>query len=112
MIARFKHAFEGGRTLLTKDHNFLMHLIAGGVAIVLGFLCHISMIEWLFIITAIFIVWLTEALNTAIEYAVDLVTTDYHIDAKRAKDIAAFSVLLASVFALIIGAIIFLPKLF
>lgn len=112
MIGRFKHAFEGGWTLLKKDRNFFMHLLAGFGAILLGFICQINTLEWLFIITAIVLVWLTEALNTAIEYTVDLVTTDYHIDAKRAKDIAAFSVLLASIFALIIGAIIFLPKLF
>ncbi|UXR79382.1 MULTISPECIES: diacylglycerol kinase family protein [unclassified Staphylococcus] len=110
-MARFKHAFEGGWTLLTKDRNFFLHVVAGGMAIVLGIMCHISKLEWLFVIIAIALVWLTEALNTAIEYTVDLVTKDYHIDAKRAKDIGAFSVLLACILAVIIGLIIFVPKL-
>ncbi|MCS4485554.1 diacylglycerol kinase family protein [Staphylococcus americanisciuri] len=111
-MKRFTHAFEGGRTLFRKDHNFLTHILAGCMAIILGFIYHISMIEWVFVMTAIALVLLAEAINTAIEYTVDLITDEYDIKAKHAKDIAAFSVLLASVFALIIGIIIFLPKLF
>lgn len=111
MSERFKHAFEGGCTLLTKDRNFILHVIAGVMAIILGMIYHISKLEWLFVVLAIALVWLTEALNTAIEYTVNLVTKDYHIDAKRAKDIGAFSVLLASLLAVFIGLMIFVPKL-
>ena len=49
-----------------------------------------------------------EAVNTAIECVVDLVTMDYHELAKQAKDIAAFSVMLVSIFALITGLVVFL----
>lgn len=112
MISRFKYAFEGGKTLIFKDRNFVLHIIAGMIVIVLGILLHVELMECLFLLSAIFLVMLTEALNTAIEYTVDLVTKDYHIDAKRAKDIAAFSVLLASIYAVIVGTLIFVPKLF
>ena len=47
-----------------------------------------SAIEWLFILLAIFLVLTLEAVNTAIECVVDLVTMDYHELAKQAKDIA------------------------
>lgn len=53
-----------------------------------------------------------EAVNTAIECVVDLVTMDYHELAKQAKDIAAFSVMLVSIFALITGLVVFLPHIF
>ena len=68
-----------------------------------------SAIEWLFILLAIFLVLTLEAVNTAIECVVDLVTMDYHELAKQAKDIAAFSVMLVSIFALITGLVVFLP---
>ena len=70
-----------------------------------------SAIEWLFILLAIFLVLTLEAVNTAIE-CVDLVTMDYHELAKQAKDIAAFSVMLVSIFALITGLVVFLPHIF
>ena len=66
-----------------------------------------SAIEWLFILLAIFLVLTLEAVNTAIECVVDLVTMDYHELAKQAKDIAAFSVMLVSIFALITGLVVF-----
>lgn len=71
-----------------------------------------SAIEWLFILLAIFLVLTLEAVNTAIECVVDLVTMDYHELAKQAKDIAAFSVMLVSIFALITGLVVFLSHIF
>lgn len=112
MIKRFKPAFNGGLTLLRKDANFLYHICCAVLVVLLGWYFNISMIEWLFLSIAIFGVLITEALNTAIEYAVDLTTKEYHIWAKYAKDVAAFSVLLASIFAVIVGILIFIPKIF
>lgn len=77
-----------------------------------GALFQISAIEWLMIIIAIGLVLAFEAINTAVEYVVDLVTSEYETLAKYAKDIAAFSVMLASIVALVIGFVIFLPYLF
>ena len=48
-------------------------------------------------------------MNTALEYVVDLITDEYHELAKKAKDTAAASVMLASIIALVIGLIVFLP---
>lgn len=72
---------------------------------------NITAVEWLFIITAVFLVLITETLNSAIEYTVDLITGDYHILARYAKDIAAAAVLLASIYAVIAGMVILLPYL-
>lgn len=73
---------------------------------------NITAVEWLFIMTAVFLVLITETLNSAIEYTVDLITGDYHILARYAKDIAAAAVLLASIYAVIVGMVILLPYLF
>ena len=60
----------------------------------------------MFILFSIALVLSLEAINTSIEFVVDLVTTDYHEYAKHAKDIAAFSVVIVSVLALCIGLIV------
>ena len=52
-----------------------------------------------------------EIVNTAIERTVDLVTKEYEELAKIAKDVAAAAVLVMSMFSVVIGIIIFLPKL-
>jgi len=52
-----------------------------------------------------------ELVNTALEALTDLVSPVYHPLAKRAKDTAAAAVFLASLFALGLGAYLFLPAL-
>ncbi|MBE5660718.1 diacylglycerol kinase family protein [Staphylococcus sp. SS87] len=108
-MKRFKYALDGLKILIQKDYKFLLHVFAMIVVIVFGFVFNINQIEWLFILIAIALVLTVEALNTAIEYVVDLVTVEYHEFAKYAKDIAAFSVLIVSILAVIIGLIVFVP---
>ena len=108
-MSRFKYALDGLKTLLIKDQKFSLHIYAS--IIVFGFLLHINRSEWIFILLAISLVLAFEAINTAVEYVVDLVTTEYHDYAKYAKDIAAFSVMIVSILALIIGLIVFIPHL-
>ena len=52
-----------------------------------------------------------EALNSALEYIVDLASPDYHVLAGKAKDCAAGAVLLFAAASFVIGCIIFIPKL-
>lgn len=110
-MERFKYAFEGIRALFIKDFHFAGHLIIAFAVMIFGFVFGLDTTEWLFIISAIFIVLITEIINTSLEYTVDLVTDDYHELAKYAKDTSALAVLLASFYAAITGLIIFLPKL-
>ncbi|ARJ49881.1 diacylglycerol kinase family protein [Staphylococcus lutrae] len=110
-MRRFKYAIEGCYTILRKDRHFLYHIVVTCFVIILGWWLSLSMTEWLFIVLSIFLVLISEALNTAIEYVVDMTTEEFHLYAKYAKDIAAFSVLLAALFALITGSTILIPKL-
>ena len=79
--------------------------------IVLGFLLNISLSEWFICIILFSSVISLEIVNTAIETVVDLVSPNYNELAKRAKDLAAGSVLIAAIASAIIGIIIFLPKI-
>ncbi|WP_251520452.1 diacylglycerol kinase family protein [Staphylococcus sp. HKU1] len=111
-MKRFSYAFQGMWVLLKKDYKFLMHLITAFVVVCFGFFFNISRIEWLLIIVSIGLVIAFEVINTAVEYVVDLVTEDYHPLAKHAKDVAAFSVLIAVIVAFIVGLLIFIPHIF
>lgn len=108
-MKRFLYPIQGFITLLKKDVNFMIHLIAAILVVMFSFYFQITKIEWLFVIIAIFSVLFMEVINTSVEYVVDLVTEDYHELAKHAKDTAAFAVLLSSIMSAIIGIIIFMP---
>lgn len=108
--ASLQFAFNGLR-LAMKEPNFRLHLIVAAAVITAGFSFSLSRIEWLFILTMIFGVITLEAVNTAIEKVVDLVTKEYKPLAKEAKDLAAGAVLLFAILSALVGAVIFLPKI-
>ena len=67
--------------------------------------------EWLVVVLCITVVLTLEMINTAIEKLCDVVQPDYHPQIKIIKDIAAGAVLIAALGSIIIGAIIFVPKI-
>lgn len=114
IVARFKsitHAWRGLGILIRTTHNFWVQIFFALIAISLGFILCISSIEWLFIIFAMGLVFVTETLNTAFEIDIDLTSPNYHPYARDTKDVAAGAVLLSVVVAVIVGLIIFLPKI-
>ena len=106
----FKPAFNG-LWLMMNDHNAWIHIPAAVLVLGLAYYFEVNKSEWLWLLMAIFTVWILETVNTAIEKLVDLVQPDFHPMAGRVKDIAAGAVLLATIFAIIIGIIIFYPYL-
>lgn len=109
--ASFNHAMDGIEFAINHERNIKIEIFAGICASVLGFLLNISVIEWAILVLVIAMVLCLEFVNTAIERAVDLTTKEYHELAKAAKDVSAAAVLVMSMFSVIIGIIIFLPKL-
>lgn len=114
LIARLRsanHAWRGLGILLKTTHNVWVHLFFTVAVVALGFILRISTIEWLFVVLAIGFVLVTETINTAIEIDIDLTSPEYHPYARDTKDVAAGAVLLSVLFAVIVGIIIFVPKL-
>lgn len=106
----FKYAFRGLLTLLQSEINAKIHLAATILVCAAGFYFELSKYEWIWIALAIALVWIAEALNTAIEKLCDLVEPNQSDYIKKIKDMAAGAVLIASIFALILGVIIFYSK--
>ena len=104
------HALDGIEYAINHERNIKFEILAGICASVLGFLLKISNVEWVVLILLIGTILALEMINTSIERCVDLVTKDYHELAKAAKDTAAGAVLIVSMFSIIIGIVMFLPR--
>ena len=113
-VERFKFSFrnaKGGLLIAFRtQRNLRIHFIAAGLAIVIAPFLQVSMLELLILLLTILIVLATELINTAIEFSVDLISPEFNHLAKKAKDVSAAAVLIAAIFAAIIGVLIFLPK--
>lgn len=108
----FKYAFEGIVTTIKEERNMFIHFLIAIIVVITGVYVRLSLNEWLICLLLFALVFSLELINTAIENTVDLVTTKKNKKAKLAKDAAAGAVLIAAIFASIIGIIIFLPKFF
>ncbi len=105
----FTHAWRGLGIFLRSTHNAWIHIVVFIVAVVLGMYFSISRTEWMMLIIAAGLVFISEAFNTAIEIDIDLTSPGHHPFAKDTKDVAAGAVLLSAITAALIGAFIFLP---
>jgi len=97
---------------IKTERHMRLHVIIAVLALFLSWYLKIAVREWLMIIFSISLVIVLEMINTAIERTVDLYTGEQHPLAKVAKDVAAGAVLVAALNALVIGAVVFLPKIF
>ena len=111
LLASFRYATAGLRTLFATGRNARIQGAAGLAAVVLAAVLDLSRIEWAILALTIAAVLSLEAVNSAIEAVVDLVTLEEHPLAKQAKDLAAGAVWLMALVSVVIGAILFLPRL-
>ncbi len=114
VLARIKsanHAVRGICILWKTVHNLWGHTFFALLAIYLGFILDISNIEWALIVIVIGFVIVTEAINTAFEIDINLTSPTYHPHARDTKDVAAGAVLLSIITSVVVGLIIFLPKI-
>jgi undecaprenol kinase len=111
-IQSLEFALTGWKTVYQDERNFRTHLRMSLLVIVFGFIFQLTIGEWLWLVGVIFLVLFAEMLNTTFENIVDMVT-DHHFHplGKKIKDVAAGAVLLTACFAVIVGALIFIPKM-
>ncbi len=105
------YAISGIIQCIQKERNIKIHLVFMFLVIICGFLFQLSITEWLICILLFGLVISLELVNTAIEAVVDLCTQEYHPLAKIAKDTAAGAVLISAIASVVIGLIIFVPKI-
>jgi diacylglycerol kinase (ATP) len=110
-LQSFIHAFRGIGALVKTQHNVWINLFVTIGAVAISFLFQLSGFEWSLIIMAIITVWLAEALNTVVEFLSDTITEKHHPLIGKAKDVAGGGVLIATIGATLIGAIVYWPYL-
>jgi len=106
-----KYALCGIKYVFESQRNIRVQLIIMIITYITGYFFNISSTEWLILILISSMVLTLEIINTALEEVVNLVTEEYRKTAKHAKDTAAGAVLTASFFAIVVGLIIFIPKI-
>ncbi len=104
------YALRGGAMLLRTQPNARIHFVATLAAMAMGGAWKIALGEWALVLLACGLVWVAEALNTALEFLADEVSRERRERIKRAKDVAAFAVLVAAVAAVGVGASVFGPR--
>ena len=110
-LESFRYAFAGLWYVLRTQRNAWIHAIATVGVIFLGLWLQIGLRDWALLILAIFIVWLAEIINTALEAITDLASPEVHPLARVGKDVGAGAVLLASITAFVLGLLVLLPAL-
>ena len=108
-IRSFRHAFRGIALVVRTQHNAWIHLPATAGVVALGFYESLSNAEWCVIVLAIGLVWVTEAVNTAIEFLADEVSREKREGIGLAKDMGAGAVLLAALCSVALGLLVFVP---
>ncbi|MFA6353392.1 MAG: diacylglycerol kinase family protein [Candidatus Paceibacterota bacterium] len=110
---RFSNMFRGMYVFWMTTNNLFRYItpIAILVVIIFGFYFHVSGVEWTALVFAISFVIISEVFNTAIEIDIDLTSPGYHPFARDTKDVAAGAVLLSIITSVVVGLIIFLPKI-
>lgn len=111
LVSSFKFGFEGIATAAARERNMKIHLSISVIVILAGIVFSISKYEWIAIVLSIGGMISLEMMNTAIERTVDMYTDEFHPLAKQAKDIAAGAVLVFAIASVVIGVMIFLPRI-
>jgi diacylglycerol kinase len=110
-IRSFRFAIHGVALTLQSQHNAWIHLFVSAGVIALSFYVDLPLTGWLWIITAITLVWAMETLNTAVERLADAAVPEIHPLIAQAKDASAGAVLIAVLGSALIGLLVLGPPL-
>lgn len=110
-LLSFTYPVKGLKYAYRNEQNLAVDVGISLLVLIAGFIFQLEAYEWVIIAMTIGVVIAGELINTAIEAVVDLVTEEYHPLAKVAKDTSAAAVFILAIMAVVVGIIIFLPKL-
>lgn len=111
VLLSLKNALIGLLFCFRTQRNMIIHAVIGFIVVTVAVCLKVPNAELLFLLTAIAVVLVTEAMNTALEKTIDLYTKKRNYLAQTAKDVAAGAVLLSVIFAVTVGIIVLGPPL-
>ncbi|OGC25014.1 hypothetical protein A2291_01700 [candidate division WOR-1 bacterium RIFOXYB2_FULL_42_35] len=110
-IKSFECAKSGVGHAVKTQRNLWIHFFAGLAVLFVATQLQVSLLELAVLVTAIFAVIVIEMVNTSIEELVNILSPEHRKEAALAKDVAAASVLLSAVGAVVVGLLILVPKI-
>lgn len=111
VLLSLNNACHGLIYCFKTQRNMSIHALIGLVVLMVGVFLRVSVPGMLLLLTAIMVVLVAEAFNTAIEKTIDLYTKERNHLAQVAKDVAAGAVLMTALFAVIVGLAVLGPPL-
>ena len=111
LVNSFGYAFQGIWSSFRTERNMKIHVFIMILVVLLGIFLHISVTEWMICIILFALVIGAELFNTAIEAVMDMISLEKSSQAKLAKDVSAGAVLVFAIASIIVGLIIFVPKI-
>ena len=106
-----RFAINGLKILWAEQHNARVHFAATVAVLLLALILRMPLTQYVILLLLIAIVWVAEALNSAVEYLCDKVSAEHDLLIGNAKDVAAAGVLIAATIAAFGGLFLFVPLL-
>ena len=110
-VKSFTYAFSGIIKSIKNEHNIRIHILLLIVAIIIAMMLKINYLEWCLLFIVIAMVITAELFNSAIEKLSDIVNPDWNKKVMLLKDYSAGAVLVTAIVSLIVGCLIFVPKI-
>jgi diacylglycerol kinase len=107
----FSYAFQGVKTAIKNEPNLRIHIFFAVTTLISAWILNFNLFEWILLMMTIFFVIMLELINTVLEALVNIVSPDFNKEAKVAKDVSAAAVLFAAIMSVIVGVLLFGPKL-
>jgi diacylglycerol kinase (ATP) len=111
-VRSIRYAWEGVNAFFDSQHNAIIHFYFTIFVMIAAIFFRASDTELIALVIVAGFVWAAEIFNTAIEKMMDLVSPEKHPKVKFIKDVAAAAVLISAMTAIIVGLVIFIPKIF
>lgn len=110
-LRSYSHAWHGLLFVFKTENNIWYHSAAVILVVLCGWFFQVSSVEWMVISLLCGLVLMAELFNTALEKLLDFISPQHHHQVGLIKDIAAGAVLIISLTSLLIGMLIFIPKI-
>lgn len=112
-LKKFGYAFRGLFVSLKEESSLVVHFIIATIVIIVGIILnkYMTPVDWSIVVILIAIIIGMELLNTAIENVVDIIMFEYNAKAKKIKDISAAATLILTLASVVVGLVIFIPKI-
>ncbi len=108
----FSYAISGIRHALVNESSFRLQILIAASVLILGFFYHLTFVEWSLLILTIGFVTVCELINTLVEDIMDFLSPAYSVEVKIIKDLSAGFVFISAAVSVVVGLLIFAPKIF